>query len=114
MVSVIVVDDDPDSVKIMSQYLKIKGIEVLGEGKDGKEAVDLYQELKPDLVITDMKMPEYDGVYAINEIKKVDPNAKIIIVTAYPEYKFDRNDVLSVLIKPYKIEELMNIINEIS
>jgi YesN/AraC family two-component response regulator len=108
MVSVIVVDDDPDSVKIMSQYLKIKDVKVIGEASGGKEAVELYKELKPDVIVTDMKMPEYDGVYVINEIKKFDPDAKIIVVTAYQEYKFDRDAVFATLIKPYKIEDLMN------
>ena len=114
MVSVIVVDDDIDSVNIMKQYLEIKGIEVIGEGNDGKEAVELFKELKPDVVITDMRMPEYDGVYALKEIKKIDPNAKIIVVTAYHDYQFDKDEVLAVLFKPYKIEELLNKIKEVS
>ena len=113
MVSVIVVDDDQDSVNIMSQYLKIKGVEVLGEGKDGKEAVELYKELKPDVIVTDMKMPEYDGVYVINEVRKMDPKARIIIVTAYPEYGFDEESVFATLIKPYNVEELIEKIKEI-
>ena len=112
MVSVIVVDDDQDSVNIMSQYLKIKGVDVLGEGKDGKEAVELYKELKPDVIVTDMKMPEYDGVYVINEVKKLDPSAKIIVVTAYQDYKFDWDSVFAVLLKPYKIEELLEKIEQ--
>ena len=113
MVSVVVVDDDQDSVNIMSQYLKIKGVEVLGEGKDGKEAVELYNELKPDVIVTDMKMPEYDGAYVINEVKKIDPKARIIIVTAYPEYGFDEKSVFATLIKPYNVEDLLDKIKEV-
>ena len=113
MVSVIVVDDDPDSVRIMSQYLRLKGVDVLGEGKEGKEGVELYKELKPDIIITDMKMPEYDGVYVINEVIKIDPGAKIIVVTAYQEYNFDKKSVFSTLIKPYNVEELLLKIRQI-
>lgn len=61
MARVIVVDDDPDTVEVFSEYLKLKGIDIVGTGSDGKEAVDLYQEFKPDIIILDMKMPEYDG-----------------------------------------------------
>ena len=113
MINVLIVDDDEDSLELMSQYLKLKNISIIGEARDGKIAVEMYKELKPDLIITDMKMPEYDGNYVINGIKKLDPNGKIIVVTAYQEYKFNRDDVSAVLIKPYKIEELIQRIREI-
>ena len=113
MIKVILVDDDEDSLQLMSQFLKLKNVNVIGEARGGKEAVELYKELKPDVIVTDMKMPEYDGVYVINEVKKLDPNAKIIVVTAYQEeYEFDWNSVFAVLHKPYKIEELMKKIQE--
>jgi len=111
-VKVVIVDDDVDSLKVMSQFLKLKGVDVLGEARDGKKAVELYRELKPDVIITDMKMPDYDGVFVINEIKKFDPKAKIIVVTAYQEYEFDRNKVFSTLLKPYKVDELVAKIKE--
>jgi YesN/AraC family two-component response regulator len=107
MIKVIVVDDDEDSLQLISQYLKIKEINVIGEASGGKEAVELYKELKPDVIVTDMKMPEYDGVYVINEIKKFDPDAKIIVVTAYQKYKFDRDAVFATLIKPYDVDKLI-------
>ena len=113
MIKVLIVDDDEDSLELMAQFLKLKDISIVGEAKDGKTAVEMYKELKPDLIITDMKMPEYDGNYVINEIKKLDPNGKIIVVTAYQEYKFNQDNVSAVLIKPYKIEELVLRIREI-
>ena len=112
MIRAILVDDDKDSLQLMTQFLRIKGIDVVGEAKDGKEGVELYKELKPDVIVTDMKMPQFDGAYVIKEIKKFDPKAKIIVVTAYQEYKFDKSAVFATLIKPYKIEELLNKINK--
>jgi two-component system chemotaxis response regulator CheY len=97
----------------MSQFLKLKGVDVVGETRDGKTAVEIYKELKPDVIITDMKMPEYDGVYVINEVTEFDPGAKIIVVTAYQEYNFDRKKVFSTLIKPYNVEELLRKIKQI-
>lgn len=70
MLRAIVVDDDKDTVDVFTDYLKIKGVDVVGTGSDGKEAFELYQNLKPDVVILDMKMPQYDGKYAIDKIKK--------------------------------------------
>ena len=113
MIKVIIVDDDEDSLQLMSQFLNLKGVDVIGEARDGKTAVDLYKELKPDIIITDMKMPEYDGKYVVNEVINFDPDAKIIVVTAYQEYNFDRKKVFSTLIKPYNVEELLLKIRQI-
>ena len=109
MASVIVIDDDKDSVDTLSTLLEQKGIAVVGMGFNGKEAFDLYVQKKPDFVILDMKMPEYDGAYAINHIKEYDPKAKIIATTAYTDYKFKPGDVLASLKKPYDISELLKV-----
>lgn len=110
MPRVIVIDDDKDSVETLSALLQQKGIDIVGMGFDGKDALDLYVQEKPDFVILDMKMPEYDGPYAINKIKEIDPNAKIIAVTAYTDYQFKTGDVLASLKKPYEISELLKLI----
>ena len=113
MVRAIVVDDDLDTVEVFSQYLSLKGIEVVGTGNNGKEAFELYQEFKPDVVLLDMKMPEFDGQYAIDKITKLDPNAKIIVVTGYHDYKINENQVAAIFYKPYEINEIMSAIQKI-
>ena len=113
MVRVTVIDDDLDTVKVFSEFLRIKGINVVGTGNNGKEAVELYKKFKPDITITDMKMPEYDGKYAIKEIKKIDPLAKIIVVTGYTDYDFAQGEVEEVFHKPYEIDKIINRINGI-
>ncbi len=110
MPRVIVIDDDKDSVETLSALLQQKGVDIVGMGFNGKDALDLYVQEKPDFVILDMKMPEYDGPYAINKIKEIDPNAKIIAVTAYTDYQFKTGDVLASLKKPYEISELLKVI----
>ena len=112
MAKVIVIDDDKDSVETLSTLLEQKGVSVVGTGFNGKEAFELYVQKKPDFVILDMKMPDYDGPYAINHIKEHDPNAKIIAATAYTDYKFKPGEVLASLKKPYDISELLSIITE--
>ena len=113
LVSVIVVDDDRDTVEIFSEFLKIHGIEVVGIGHNGKDAVELFKELKPDLTLLDMKMPEYDGKYAIDEIKKINPSAKIIVVTGYTEYHKNELDVSALFYKPYEINDILKKIKEL-
>ncbi len=78
----IVIDDDHDMVDVLCDLLGILQIEVVGTGYDGKEAVELYQKLKPELVILDIMMPQYDGIYALEKIREIDADAKVMMVTA--------------------------------
>lgn len=60
MTSVIVVDDNEDIVYSMSELLEMYGINVVGKGYNGLECVELYNKLRPDAVLLDLLMPEYD------------------------------------------------------
>jgi len=112
LTKVIVIDDDRDVVHSLSTLLEMKGVSVEGKGYDGKDAVDLYKDLRPDAVLLDMMMPEYDGKYAIKKIKNEDPDAKIIVVTAFKlNYEFEENEVAAVFDKPYKISEIIEAIS---
>ena len=77
--TVLVVDD------MVSMQLGIKGIiekagyHVVGRAKNGTEALKLYSELKPNVVMMDINMPQMDGITAVKEIKKIDPGAKVIM-----------------------------------
>jgi len=57
--------------------------QVCGEAKDGKEAVDRVIELKPDIVLLDIKMPGMDGLQAAHEIQRIAPSTKIVFLTVY-------------------------------
>ena len=78
----IIVDDDHDIVDTFSEYLELKNIHVLGRGYDGKDAVELYQRFRPDVVFLDVTMPDYNGFYALEKIKQINPDAKIIMITS--------------------------------
>jgi len=109
----IVIDDDLDAIDSISEYLELKGICVVGKGHNGEEAYQLYKSHHPKFVILDMKMPEYDGAYAIKKIKDEDPNAKIIVLTAYTEYDFDVKEVTAVLEKPCRVKDVLEVIEKI-
>ncbi len=82
MTKVLVVDDVAFMRMMLKDILLKGGFEIAGEATNGAEAVRLYQELKPDLVTMDITMPEVDGIAAVKEIKKIDPNAKVVMVSA--------------------------------
>ncbi len=118
LVSVCVVDDDQDTVAVFCEYLAIKDIEVLGKGYDGRAAVELYKKLKPDIVLLDVMMPEYDGFYALKEIRKINPKAKVIMVTADltsdTEKKLVELKASAMIYKPYEIDSVIETIERVS
>ena len=59
-VTAIVIDDDIDTVEVLSEFLKIKGITVIGKGYDGLEVIMMYMELKPTVVFLDVMMENHD------------------------------------------------------
>jgi CheY-like chemotaxis protein len=104
--NVIVVDDDPDMVESLSKLLTQKKIHVIAKAFNGKEAVELYYSYKPDVLLLDMRMPEYDGVYAVNEIRKKEPNAKIIAISAYLD-SYDNLNNVPTFLKPIDVDEVV-------
>jgi len=88
---VLIVEDAAYMSEMLQEMLhqEEKSYEVVGFAVNGKEAVEKYKELKPDIVTMDLVMEEMDGIQAIREIKRYDPNALIIAITALgmSEYK---------------------------
>ncbi|GAB1355832.1 MAG TPA: response regulator [Candidatus Rifleibacterium sp.] len=80
--TILIVDDAAFMRMMIKDILSKNGYEVLGEAQTGKEAVELYQKLKPDLVTMDITMPEMNGIDAVKAIKKLDPAARIIMCSA--------------------------------
>ncbi|MCH7966484.1 MAG: response regulator [Thaumarchaeota archaeon] len=103
----IIIDDDEDLLEVTSMFLELKGIAVKGTGYNGCDADRLYQQTHPDFVLLDMKMPDYDGAYAIKKIKAYDPNAKIFVLTGYIDYPFEKDKVEQIFPKPYDIKKLV-------
>ncbi len=78
---VLIVDDARFMREKLKEIFEELGFEIAGEAIDGDSAVNLYEELKPDLVTMDIVMPNKNGIDAIREILEKDPDAKIIVVT---------------------------------
>ncbi|MBI5104138.1 MAG: response regulator [Solirubrobacterales bacterium] len=82
MARVLVVDDAAFMRKMVTDAVTNGGHEVVGEAGNGIEAVQRFQELRPDVMTLDITMPEKDGLAALKEIIAVDPGAKVVMCSA--------------------------------
>lgn len=111
--NVLVVDDSSLTRAAMVAALEAYDHKVVGEGKDGTEAVSLYKKMKPDVVLLDLAMPNKDGLEAIREILEFDPDANIVAVSALYDRTMQRRAVelgaKAYIVKPFELSELVAI-----
>jgi len=79
---ILVVDDAQFMRMMMKNILSGAGYDIVGEGENGVQAIEKYKDLKPDLVVMDMIMPEMGGIDAVREIVKLDPGARVLMCSA--------------------------------
>jgi two-component system, NarL family, response regulator LiaR len=79
---VLLVEDNEDDRRMVRELLEMEGIEVIGEAEDGSRGVELAIELRPDVVLMDLRMPGISGLEATRRIKKVLPSTQVITLTA--------------------------------
>ena len=81
-IRVLIVDDEPLFRQVLESLLDVEqGVEIVGKGANGKQAVKLAQELEPDVIVMDVSMPVMDGLEATREIRDQDPSARVLILT---------------------------------
>ena len=91
---ILIADDSEQVRKSLSRLLSIlRGIEIIGEAVDGRQAIDKTRKLKPDFLILDMKMPNGSGLDVLHEIAPDKENLKVIMLTNYANEQF-RNESL--------------------
>jgi response regulator NasT len=106
---IVVADDEADMRDYFKQILPELGHEVVGAATNGRELVERCHELHPDLVVTDIKMPELDGIDAAGEIYNDRPVPVILVSAYYDPELFDRAEqdhILAYLVKPIKRGDL--------
>ncbi|CAM3377112.1 response regulator [Hydrogenibacillus schlegelii] len=114
---ILVVDDAAFMRMMLKDILTKNGYEVVGEAPDGAKAVELYQELKPDLVTMDITMPEMDGIQALKEIKKIDPQAKVIMCSAMGQQAMVIEAIQAgakdFIVKPFQAERVLEAVRKL-
>lgn len=107
---ILIVDDDIPLLENTAYMIETLGYDVV-TAKDGMEAVDVYKSAQPSMTFMDVKMPKQDGFDAFFKIKEFDPEAKVVLITAYnmdekKHLKAKSMNLLETIEKPYDMEKL--------
>ena len=116
MARVLIVDDAAFMRKMLSDALASGGHEVVGEASNGNEAVQRFQELRPELTTLDITMPEKDGLQALREILAVDPTARVVMCSALGQESKVLESIKSgakdFVVKPFQAERVLDAVGK--
>ncbi len=116
MVSILIVDDDNFLHKVLERILTIGGHQVIGNAYNGAEAIEKFVELnpKPDVILMDHRMPVMNGATATREIMQIDPDARILFISADDTVKDEalESGAQGFLTKPIRSNVLFSAISE--
>ncbi|MBM7095510.1 response regulator [Bacillus sp. H-16] len=106
MVGRLLITDDAAFMRMtLKKIVTDAGYEVVGEAANGKEAVKLYDETKPDVVTMDITMPEMNGIEALKEIKTKNPGAKVLMCSAMGQQAMVmdaiKHGAIDFIVKPF-------------
>lgn len=117
MANILIVDDSSVMRKNLTSILTKAGHEIIGHASNGKQAISMYFEKKPDLVTMDISMPVMRGVEAVERIIEKDPEAKIVVISALNQkqmvFQALNNGAKHYIIKPIDTDKVLSIVNEV-
>ncbi len=114
----ILICDDAAFMRMMIKDILTKnGYNIAGEAENGAKAVEKYAELKPDLVLMDITMPEMDGIEALKKIKNSDPNASVIMCSAMGQQAMVIESIQSgakdFIVKPFQADRVIEAVQKV-
>ncbi len=115
--NIMIVDDAAFMRMMIKDILTKNGYNIVGEAENGKKAIDVYTECKPDLVLMDITMPEMDGIQALKGIRANDPNASIIMCSAMGQQAMVIDAIQSgakdFIVKPFQAERVLEAVKKV-
>ncbi|MGI0102880.1 MAG: response regulator [Nitrosotalea sp.] len=116
-ITAIVIDDDIDTVSVLSEFLRLKGVTVIGKEYGGLEGIDVYKKLKPDVIFLDVMMEDQDGFYTLEKIRKIQSDAIVIFITGDTTEDTKKRllelNASAIIYKPYDINEVIRVTDEL-
>ena len=118
MARIMIVDDAEFMRMVIKDILLIHGHEVVAEVGDGEEALQIYIEIKPDIVLMDIIMPDMDGKEALKKILAVDPDAKVVMCSSLGQQAVITESMkigaMGFIVKPFEPDGMMDVIKKIA
>ena len=115
--NILICDDAAFMRMMIKDILGKNGYNVVGEAENGAKAVEKYTELKPDLVLMDITMPEMDGIAALKKIKAVDPGATVIMCSAMGQQAMVIESIQAgakdFIVKPFQAERVIEAVKKV-
>ena len=115
--SILICDDAAFMRMMIKDILTKNGYIIAGEAENGIKAVEKYKEVKPDLVLMDITMPELDGIGALKQIKELDPNASVIMCSAMGQQAMVVEAIQSgakdFIVKPFQAERVLEAVKKV-
>lgn len=119
MYKVLIVDDEKYVISLIEKLIDWEklGMKVVGSAGDGMKGVELVEELKPDILIADVKMPGFDGISLVKRVREIDRDIKFIIISGHKKFEYAKSvmkyNVEDYILKPIDKEELEGILQKI-
>jgi YesN/AraC family two-component response regulator len=115
MKTILICEDEQDTQESLKNILVRNEYEVYS-AFDGKEAIDKVKEVKPDLVVLDIRMPKINGLEVAGEIRKFDKVTRIIFITAFQSPELSKEaakyDIVDYIVKPAAAEDILKVIKQ--
>ena len=117
MASVLLVDDLAFIKLVQKEVIEANGHQIIGDAKDGLEAIEQFKRLHPDIIIMDITMPKMDGITALEHIMNFDKNAKVIMISALGKQDLVKKSLLlgakNYIVKPLDRKKVLERINQV-
>jgi len=118
MLKMLLVEDEPATIQGIKSAINwsMMGISICGEASNGLEAIQLIDELEPDIILCDIRMPKMDGISLINQIQPRHPEIKVIFLSGYSDKEYLKSairlNVIDYIYKPFELGELIQAVEK--
>ena len=116
-IGVLIVDDLVFIKMVLRDVVEKAGFRVVGEASDGQEAIEMFQDKRPDVVLLDITMPKMDGIAALKKIMEINPEANVIMCSALGQQRLIVQAIQlgarDFIVKPFREERVVSAIKKV-
>ena len=113
MSKILLIDDEPDIVRVLSMSLRADGYDVI-PAHSGAEGIEVFEKERPDIVLTDIKMPGIDGYHLLKKIKEINADTRVVLMSGYSN-DFSIREAIELgadefIVKPFRGSDIIQVL----